>query len=226
MSQIHCTNCGNIIPDNSAFCPNCGQKVIVQQPQPQPQPQYTQQYQQPYQGGGNGGNNGNNGFLYGIIALLCLLLVGGGAYYFISSSNEKEEAQAIAAQTQQKEQEKQMAELKEKQEKLEEENKKLTEENAKKNEKVIVKEGAVHGAEHRAVSAGANKAKVVINGDGVRLRFAPSLNSGYLTWANGQTRSPKKGSRLEYVSQDGDWYEVKYLNHTFYVSKEFSYLEY
>jgi hypothetical protein len=96
----------------------------------------------------------------------------------------------------------------------------------KRSAKVIVKKEAEHAAEHRAVSAGGSKAKVVINGEGVRLRFAPSLNAGYLTWENGKTRAPKKGARLEYTGEDGDWYQVKYLNHTFYVSKEFSYLEY
>lgn len=58
---MFCTNCGNQIPDNSAFCPNCGttpsapaqqpQQPVYQQPQ-QPvyqQPAYPQQpaYQQP-----------------------------------------------------------------------------------------------------------------------------------------------------------------------------------
>lgn len=230
MAQNHCTHCGSQLPEGSTFCPNCGQSVIQQPQQPQyqqpQQPQYQQpqpQYQQPYQPA-NGG--GNKGLLYGIIGLLALLLIGGGAYFFISSNNEKEAAAQAAAQAQQKEQMEQMEQLKEKQEKLEEENKKLTEENAKKAEKVIVQQGAVHGAEHRAVSAGGSKAKVVINGDGVRLRFAPNLNSGYLTWSNGQTRAPKKGARLDYTGQDGDWYQVQYLGHTFYVSKEYSYLEY
>ena len=92
--------------------------------------------------------------------------------------------------------------------------------------KIIVQKGAEHASEHRAVSVGSKGAKVVINGTGVRLRFAPSLDAGYLTWENGATRAPKKGAKLEYRGEDGDWYEVRYLGHTFYVSKEYSYLEF
>lgn len=51
---MFCNNCGNQIPDNSAFCPNCGaafsqpQQPVYQQPQ---QPQYGQpQYGQPQYG--------------------------------------------------------------------------------------------------------------------------------------------------------------------------------
>ena len=153
--------------------------------------------------------------------MLVALLIGGAAWYFISESNEKDALQA-----------QQMEQMKQEQKRLADENKELTEQNEKlaeenaKPAKVIVKKEAEHAAEHRAVSAGGSKAKVVINGEGVRLRFAPSLNAGYLTWENGKTRAPKKGARLVYTGEDGDWYQVKYLDHTFYVSKEFSYLEY
>ncbi len=228
MAQF-CSQCGSLLPENANVCPQCGKPVnnptIQAQPQPQqpqqaqPIPQYQQSpyYRQPAEN--NGG--GNKGLLYGIIALLVALLIGGAAWYFISESNEKDALQA-----------QQMEQMKQEQKKLADENKELTEQNEKlaeenaKPAKVIVKKEAEHAAEHRAVSAGGSKAKVVINGEGVRLRFAPSLNAGYLTWENGKTRAPKKGARLEYTGEDGDWYQVKYLNHTFYVSKEFSYLEY
>ena len=45
------------------------------------------------------------------------------------------------------------------------------------------------------MSVGSKGAKVVINGTGVRLRFAPSLDAGYLTWENGATRAPKNGAK-------------------------------
>lgn len=226
MALITCPECGQQISDKANVCPHCGKPVDnqmaqPQQPQPQPIPQYQQSpyYQRPVENKGGGGK----GVLYAIIAVLVALLIGGAAYYFISQNKEKE-----AAQAEQMEQlKKQQDELANQNKELTEKNEQLAEENAKKAEvKVVEQEPAEHAAEHRAASAGNGKTKVVINGEGVRLRFAPSLNAGYLTWENGKTRAPKKGSKLEYISEDGDWYQVKYLGHEFFVSKEFSYLEY
>lgn len=229
MAQF-CSQCGSRLPENANVCPQCGKPVAnvnpqIQQPQ-QPQQPYQQpqpQYQQsPYYQRPSNDNGGNKGLLYGIIALLAALLIGGAAWYFISQNNAKNDAQAEKLEQLQQQQQ----ELADKNKELEEQNEKLTEEQKAQPTKIIVQKQAEHAAEHRAVSAGGNKAKVVINGTGVRLRFGPSLNAGYLTWANGQTRAPKKGARLDYTGEDGDWYQVKYLGHTFYVSKEFSYLEY
>lgn len=48
---MFCNNCGNQIPDNSTFCPNCG--TAFSQPQQPQQPQYQPQYPQyPQQPGG------------------------------------------------------------------------------------------------------------------------------------------------------------------------------
>lgn len=211
--QTQCPNCGNIVPNGSKACPYCGNYLGNVQQGPQQNWQPSQQYQQPYvpQGGGN-----NNILLYVIIGILAAVLLIGGAYFFISKSNrDKAELELLK---------KNQEELASKNQKLAEQNEKLAQ--AKSQTKVIVHERAEHAAEHRAVSAGGNGAKVVINGAGVRLRFAPSLDAGYLTWANGATRSPKKGAKLVYRGENSDWYEVSYLGQIFYVSKEFSYLEY
>lgn len=77
-------------------------------------------------------------------------------------------------------------------------------------------------APHKS-SASSSKSGVVINGDGVRMRFYPSYDSDWLKWSNGQTRSVSKGARLEYVDDYGDWYAVKYQGYTLYVSKDYSY---
>ena len=77
------------------------------------------------------------------------------------------------------------------------------------------------------MSAGGGSPKVVVNGTGVRLRFAPSLSAGYLTWANGTTRSVPKYTKLQYGGwENGDWYKVIYQGVELYISKEYSYLEY
>ncbi len=238
MAQIQCTRCGNFVPDYVKVCPHCGNVVSNQNGMQQPyQQQQQQQYQQPYQqqgyqqppyqqryqSGGNGG--GNKGLLYVIIGLLALLLVGGGLYLFMSKNDESAKAELAEIKMQQEALSSQNEKLTSQNEKLAEQNEKLAEENAKKPaEKVIVKESV---PSHRAVSAGGSgRPSVVINGVGVRLRFGPGLDYGYLTWANGATRAPKKGARLTYVGETSEWYQVRYLGHDFYVSKEFSYLEY
>ena len=66
--------------------------------------------------------------------------------------------------------------------------------------------------------------QVVVNGEGVRLRFGPSLKAGYLKDEKGATKSVKKGTRLKCVGENGDWYEVEYMNKRYYMSKQFTYL--
>jgi len=217
MMQIKCPNCGNIIPAGTKFCPKCGNSLIDAQPvNNQNSWQQDQSYQHPY--ALNDGNKGSNAWLYALIGVLVAVIIGGAAYFFINKNSNDKAALEL---------------LKKNQEELASKNKELAEQNAKLAEgkqdtKIIIREGAAHAAEHRAVSAGGSSsgAKVVINGTGVRLRFAPSLDAGYLTWANGATRAPKKGAKLEYRGEDSDWYEVRYLGQIFYVSKEYSYLEY
>lgn len=67
---------------------------------------------------------------------------------------------------------------------------------------------------------------VVINGVGVRFRFGPSLDDGYLMLSNGKTQSVPKGTKLPYLGETGNWYKVSYNNSEYYVSKDFSYLSY
>ncbi len=66
--------------------------------------------------------------------------------------------------------------------------------------------------------------RVVVNGEGVRMRFGPSLTAGYLKDEKGATRSVKKGTQLECVGEQGDWYQVVYMGKRYYMSKQFTYL--
>ena len=65
------------------------------------------------------------------------------------------------------------------------------------------------------------KKEIIVNGEGVRLRFAPSLNSGYLKTKQGGTLSVQKGTRLQCVGEEGDWYKVVYQGKQYYMSKQF-----
>ena len=65
---------------------------------------------------------------------------------------------------------------------------------------------------------------VIINGSGVRLRFQPSMDAGYLEYYDYnkqkfRVRSVPKGTRLPYDNyDDGVWYRVKYEGESFYVN--------
>lgn len=66
--------------------------------------------------------------------------------------------------------------------------------------------------------------QVVVNGEGVRLRFGPSLKANYLKDEKGATKSVKKGTRLECIGEEGDWYQVVYQGKKYYMSKLYTYL--
>lgn len=66
--------------------------------------------------------------------------------------------------------------------------------------------------------------RVVVNGEGVRMRFGPSLKSDFLKDEKGATRSVKKGTELECVGEKGDWYQVVYMGKRYYMSKQYTYL--
>lgn len=217
MALIKCSECGNMVSDTADRCPNCGAAVNQSNYQNQNYPQEQEYYQPPKK---------SNTLLYVIIGILSTALVAGLIFLIVNqiqkndkaNDETKKEMEALKKQNEDLQGEvddakKQAAEAKE----------------AKQQEKVIVKQGAVHAAEHRSVSAGTagRTPYVVVNGTKVRLRFAPSLNAGFLTWPNGTIRSVPKYTRLQYGGwEDGDWYRVIYQGVQFYISKEFSYLEY
>lgn len=220
MAILKCPECGANVSDKAAACPNCGAPVNANAQPPQA-PQQPQQPQQPWNLHPQPqGRSTTNILLIVLIAVLAVALVGGGLFFFLSkekkaSARDLEEEERI--------------------EKLEKEKKELSEKLEEEKTKKAFEEGKAAGAVATAgkqttkvvtVPSGSGTPKVVINGTGVRFRFAPSLNAGYLTWPNGATRSVAKGSKLTYVGETGAWYQVAYLGHTFYVSKDFSYLSY
>ena len=65
---------------------------------------------------------------------------------------------------------------------------------------------------------------VVVNGDGVRLRFGPSLKHDYLKNEKGGLLSVKKGTRLVCTGEKADWYQVEFQGKRYYMSKQYTYL--
>ena len=175
-------------------------------------PQYGGGYgHQPYYQPPRNNGGGNKVLLTIVIVLLTALLVGGAVWLFMDSNKKKEVRQEQIVQ------EEKDAKVRE----LQAENDRLKEENAKKPEKVVVERMVT-----TTPKTSTGTPKVVVNGVGVRLRFGPGTDYGYLTWANGQTRAPRKGEKLEYIDETDGWYHVRYKGSAFYISKEFSYLTY
>ena len=79
-----------------------------------------------------------------------------------------------------------------------------------------------YGSVGKGAVAAAAKSYVKITGKGVRLRFGPGLDYGYLVWKDGTTRSPKVGEKLVLLGQEGDWYKVQYQDAEFYVFKQYA----
>ena len=65
---------------------------------------------------------------------------------------------------------------------------------------------------------------VVVNGDGVRFRFGPSMKHKFLTDDKGAQISVKKGTRLQCVGEKDNWYQVIYNGKKYYMSKDYTYL--
>lgn len=75
------------------------------------------------------------------------------------------------------------------------------------------------------VAYNSNKSqRIVVNGDGVRLRFGPSQKADYLKDEKGATLSIKKGTQLNCVGERDEWYEVVYCDKHYYISKQYNYL--
>ena len=167
-------------------------------------PRYNGAYGSPYYQPPRNNGGGNKTLLTIIIVLLTALLVGGAVWLFMDSNNKKAEKQEQIV--------KQENDAKVKA--LQEENERLKEENAKKPDKVVVE----RKVQVPSSAPASGTPKVVVNGVGVRLRFGPGLNYGYLTWANGQNRAPAKGTRLEYIDETSEWYHVRYQGQAYYLS--------
>lgn len=63
--------------------------------------------------------------------------------------------------------------------------------------------------------------KILVTGNGVRLRKGPGLNYDYLKWQDGTIRGPKKGEKLICTGETTDWYKVKYANSEYYLFKQY-----
>lgn len=66
---------------------------------------------------------------------------------------------------------------------------------------------------------------VVIDGENVRLRKGPSLNSDTYKWPDGHNRHPNKGERFRYLGEEGEFYKIDFNDTPLWVSKHHAHRE-
>ncbi len=202
--MIKCPHCGRKIPYDANLCPYCGRSIKQFQQKDLLDEEVTEEVEDvketetatpPTPAFKN-----DKKFLFFIIAVLLLLLVSGLIYHF---SSTKEDA-TDDAETE------------------------MTDSLSAAGNTVQgddAQTDAAQGAASKPSYQPGKGMKVVVNGDGVRLRFGPSLQANYLKNEGGGTKSVKKGTRLPCVGETGDWYQVEYMGKRYYMSKKYTYLE-
>ena len=216
-NQFKCGRCGTWIDYGTEECPQCGrtfQYASTQQKQtPTNHTSTSSQPNMPRQP-----HRQSNRKLWAIIALLSILLLTVLIWHFASKGGNADDVNTVLTDS------------------VASSEVTVSEEDAENNilqDDEMIGDDAVNAAQKPAnviktpfaKQSQKGKRQVVINGEGVRFRFKPSLKAGYLVWEDGRTRSVPKGTKLEYVSETDEWYCVKYKEKTFYVSKEFSYID-
>lgn len=87
---------------------------------------------------------------------------------------------------------------------------------------VVMKQEVVHEVRNHYATP-ANPTQVVVTGQNVRLRLAPTLSAATLTYTDGTNVHPRRGQVLTYAGEEGDFYMVNYRGYNVYISKQFSY---
>ena len=201
--MIQCQHCGRQIPYDANLCPYCGRSIKKFHQKPanaedeqtiEDQHDDKQEVILPRQPR----EHNDRRLLFFIIAVLALLLIAGAIYHYSSAKSEDDDLDALPTDT---------AVAKDIPD---------TEETKDTKDAKDAKTPVPYNAK--------KKQQVVVDGDGVRLRFGPSLQAGYLKDEKGATKSVKKGTRLECVGESGDWYQVVYMNKRYYMSKQYTYL--
>ncbi len=205
MAMIKCQHCGKQIPYDANLCPYCGrsikqfqQKEVLENDNDNDDQPADEQMSVENEKPIAPHPESDKKWLFLIIAVLAMLLIIGAVYHYSSRASVEEEIEnePVADTTVVQLQDEPQADAKTD---AKTENKKVS-----------------YNPKHVQ--------RVVVNGDGVRMRYAPSLKAGYLKDENGATKSVKKGTQLECIGEEGDWYHIVYQNKRYYMSKQYTYL--
>ncbi len=197
---MKCKSCNREINDAVAFCPYCGKPVGGEQTPPPPpltppvQPPHPPVPQQPVRQSAPSSSVKN--VMIVMSGLVVIALIAGITVMWVNRGGSKAD-QPIVTQT-------------------------AAPDTVVKHDTVVIKQEVVHEVRNHYATP-ANPTQVVVTGQNVRLRLAPSLTSATLTYTDGTNVHPRRGQVLTYVGEEGDFYMVNYRGYNVYISKQFSY---
>lgn len=193
--MIDCKYCGRHIPYDANVCPYCGRSIREMKenvPENEQSAEQPAPVQKQYVDPAPAKSEKSNKGLYVIIVILLLLLLCFVGYFLL---NQPKGGEAVEPETT---------------------DSTLVE--APAGEEAAVQQPAKAGKPSATKPAGK---EIIVNGEGVRMRFGPSLKAGYLKTPQGGTLSVNKGTHLPCVGEEGDWYKVVYQGKQYYMSKQF-----
>ena len=198
---MKCKSCNREINDAVAFCPHCGKPVAGGQTPPPtpptpplPTPMPQQPVQQPAPSPASSPSAKN--VMIVMAGLVAIALIAGITVMCVNRGGSKAD-EPIVTQT-------------------------ATPDTVVKHDTVVMKQEVVHEVRNHYATP-ANPTQVVVTGQNVRLRLAPSLTAATLTYTDGTNVHPRHGQVLTYVGEEGDFYMVNYRGYNVYISKQFSY---
>ncbi len=208
---MKCNSCQHEINDGSQFCPYCGAPAgqvpppVNRTPPPPPQPVRQPTYSAPKPP--KKGNGGNIAII--VAGVVAVALIVAGTVIWLNRDKDRTPDEPVMTA-----------------------NAAITD-TVVKHDTVVVSHPAKTQASSQASDysepepdkydyASGTPTKVVVTGQGVRLRLEPSLTSGTLTYTDGTNVHPRLGEVLKYIGETDDFYYVSYKGHNVYISKQFS----
>ncbi len=193
--MIDCKYCGRHIPYDANVCPYCGRSIRDMKenvPDPEQPAEQPAPAQKQYVDPAPAKSEKSNKGLYVIIVILLLLLLCFVGYFLLNQPKGGEAVEPEATDS--------------------------TLVEAQAGEEASAQQPAKAAKPSASKPAGK---EIIVNGEGVRMRFGPSLKAGYLKTPQGGTLSVNKGTHLPCVGEEGDWYKVVYQGKQYYMSKQF-----
>lgn len=193
--MIDCKYCGRHIPYDANVCPYCGRSIRDTKdnvPAPEQPAEQPAPVQKQYVDPAPAKSEKSNKGLYVIIVILLLLLLCFVGYFLLNQPKGGQTTEPETADS--------------------------TLVEAPADNETAAQQSAKSDKPATAKPAGR---EIIVNGEGVRMRFGPSLKAGYLKTPQGGTLSVNKGTHLPCVGEEGDWYKVVYQGKQYYMSKQF-----
>ena len=207
--------------------PAVAQSPVAQPPVAQPSPYAYDSDSDDEEDGGNKSHT----LMIVLLCLLGLILIGGGVGGYFYYQKQQEELELKLERERERAEYEQEKAMKAQEEKEAAEQEKLKLEEDIQNAKAAAQQNSSnYNYSTPSYSSGSNSSssyypsRVRVTGVHVRLRTSPTTysNDNIVKYSNGVPVYPEKGEVLECVGQASDFYKVRYMGYTYYISKQFT----